>query len=108
MRHARRLQRESALQNRVGVERFELLISSSQSKRATRLRHTPRVWHLTPSSPARSTRRDWLFPTRIHLPALWISGINSPLILQRGDRDLELLHKSFPPYLPKKGEEYMS
>jgi len=42
------------------------------------------------------------------LPALWISGINSPLILQRGDRDLELLHKSFPPYLPKKGEEYMS
>src|SRR6266568_708082 len=42
----------------------------------------------------------------IHLPALWISGIKSPL--QRGDRDLELLHKSFPPYLPKKGEEYMS
>jgi DnaK suppressor protein len=30
------------------------------------------------------------------------------LILQRGDCDLELLHKTFPPYLPKKGEEYMS
>src|SRR6266704_759929 len=29
-------------------------------------------------------------------------------IASRGHYDLELLHRSFPPYLPKKGEEYMN
>src|SRR5262249_35067344 len=40
----------------VGVGRFELPTSCSQSKRATRLRYTPRVWHLTPPRRPGSTR----------------------------------------------------
>src|SRR5229473_2284174 len=45
----------AAAANLVGVERFELPTPCSQSKCATRLRHTPRVWHLTPAYPQRST-----------------------------------------------------
>ncbi len=43
----------------------------------------------------------------IRLPALLISGISASRT-RRGDCNLELLHKTFPPYLPKKGEEYMN
>jgi len=39
-----------------------------------------------------------------------ISGISAFILfaLLYGDSDLELLHKTFPPYAPKKGEEYMN
>src|SRR5205814_10413027 len=42
----------------VGVERFELPTSCSQSKRATRLRYTPKNMNYRPASYARSTRDD--------------------------------------------------
>jgi len=45
---------------------------------------------------------------KIHLPVLRISGIKSPLFHVAEMLPLELMHKTFPPYLPKKGEEYMN
>jgi DnaK suppressor protein len=43
----------------------------------------------------------------IHLPTFLISGISASLC-NAEIAILELLHKASPPYLPKKGEEYMN
>jgi DnaK suppressor protein len=77
----------------VGVERFELPTSCSQSRRATRLRYTPR---------------------RRILPATY-SGVNFMLssahhfsihLVKVTMADTE--KKQFVPYVAKKGEEYMN
>jgi DnaK suppressor protein len=38
----------------------------------------------------------------------WYQIAFSRLLYKRGACDLQLLNKTYPPYLPKKGEEYMS
>src|SRR5690242_305182 len=83
----------------VGVERFELPTSCSQSRRATRLRYTPR-------NPTKTGA--------MILPFLLAAG---GLFCYKGafiffgnceENTVELTRKAFTPYAPKKGEEYMN
>ena len=90
----------------VGVGGFELPTSCSQSKRATRLRYTPKRGRMIPPScpngNASSLRED-------SLPRGGFSA-TKPLYFSARPigKPVDLANKSFTPYTPKKGEEYMS
>jgi DnaK suppressor protein len=88
----------------VGVERFELPTSCSQSRRATRLRYTPRAQDTTPARapPQRA------YPGRLKLARPGDFWYQDALFFRSPEHELQLQQKIYPAYVPKKGEEYMN
>src|SRR6266487_5936977 len=85
----------------VGVRGFEPPTSCSQSKRATRLRHTPKMAPNDTLS-ASLEQCDWLATGGVFCYK------SASLFWAAPEMAVELTRKSFTPYAAKKGEEYMN
>ena len=100
------------LQYLVGVERFELPTSCSQSRHATRLRYTPEGRNYT----YQGVKGQFAGTTgdRARAGSILCCTPLVFLILKRTfpDQNLQKMasefHTNFKPYVPKKGEQYMS